>query len=73
MYPTRVNLVGPYVQSVRLADVFVLGPAMILLAMTAPKANPALRWFIGLSGVGTIGFNAYNWWQVAQQQSPMVR
>lgn len=62
-----VNLIGPGVQSVRLIDVFVLGPAMVGLAVTARSAPLWLRLFVGGSGIATSIFNGYNWYKVQQR------
>ena len=52
-------------QSVRLFDVFVLGPAMVY-AGTRLKNTPNLAALLALSGVGTILFNGANYVRIEQ-------
>lgn len=47
------------VQTVRLIDVFFIGPAMILAASYPMPA--ALKWSMAGLGIATIVYNAYNY------------
>lgn len=45
---------------IRLIDVFVLGPAMMIAARKAQDLSPRHRQFLHLAGLGTILFNGLN-------------
>ena len=48
---------GEFFQTVRLSDVFLLGPFMLWFAISADKMPDWARVTMGLSGVATIVFN----------------
>ena len=48
-------------QQVRLIDVFLLGPAMVYVALQAKKAPPLIRGFVAVSGVATTFYNGINY------------
>jgi hypothetical protein len=48
-------------QSVRLLDVAVIGPVMILAALALPKERRALALTLAVFGVGTVAYNASNY------------
>ena len=52
-------------QTIRLLDVFVFGPVMILAATKLPGENLALA--LAVIGVGTIVFNGVNYLEVRNQ------
>ena len=47
-------------QAIRVADVLLIGPAMIWAGAMIQEDRPALGWFLMASGVGTIVYNARN-------------
>lgn len=53
-------------QSVRLVDVFVLGPACLAVAYGLPMRSPLARAFWALAGIGTIYYNARNFLAVQE-------
>lgn len=50
----------PKVQVIRAIDLFVMGPAMIWIGATHPRAPTWLKAFIVVSGIGTSVFNGAN-------------
>ena len=62
--PTRAHEAACQAQLVRLIDVFLLGPAMVVIALEAEDQPSWLRWFIGISGVCTTAFNGYNYLRI---------
>jgi hypothetical protein len=48
-------------QTIRLLDVFVLGPFMVWYAMQSRDMPNAARWALGIAGVLTITYNANNY------------
>jgi len=48
-------------QNVRLIDVFVLGPAMISVALASNRVPTYLRIIVGIGGLLTIVFNGLNY------------
>lgn len=48
-------------QTIRLIDVFLLGPAMVVAGMRLASSSPILGPFIVVSGVLTIGYNGRNY------------
>lgn len=52
-------------QPVRVMDVFILGPAMVL--SSACITNPLLRAVILIGGMGTIAYNAVNYAKVRRR------
>jgi hypothetical protein len=48
-------------QTVRLYDVFLLGPAMLLAGLALRQSRPALGTFIAVNGVLTSAYNGYNY------------
>lgn len=53
-------------QTVRLVDVFLLGPACLAVAYGLPMKSPLARAFWAVAGVGTIYYNARNYIAVQQ-------
>lgn len=48
-------------QTVRLWDVFAVGPGMIAIATQARQSPEWLRLFIAAAGIATILYNGSNW------------
>lgn len=48
-------------QTIRLLDVFLLGPLMIAVAQRAQNISEWQRAALALSGVATIVYNGVNW------------
>jgi len=48
-------------QTVRLIDVFVLGPACLAVACGVPMKSKLARAFWAIAGIGTIYYNARNY------------
>lgn len=53
-------------QTVRLIDVFLLGPACLAVAYGLPMKSPRARAFWAVAGIGTIYYNARNYLAVQQ-------
>lgn len=56
-------------QHVRLLDIYVLGPAMVLAGIGVYKKSPLLGLFVAVSGAGTTIFNAINYGRVKERQA----
>jgi hypothetical protein len=52
-------------QPVRIMDVFVLGPAMVL--STGYISDPVLRAVMMVGGIGTIAYNASNYFAIKRR------
>lgn len=48
-------------QTIRLVDVFLLGPLMIAIAQKASGISDAERSALALTGLATIVYNGVNW------------
>lgn len=48
-------------QNVRLFDMFILSPAMIVTGVNAKGINQILKTFMVLSGIGTFFYNRYHY------------
>lgn len=48
-------------QTIRLLDVFAIGPAMVFIGAKAKNVHPAIRGFVAFSGVATIIYNGQNY------------
>lgn len=48
-------------QTIRLLDVVLFGPIMIVAAAKLPKQNRLLAWSLGIVGAGTIAYNGRNY------------
>ena len=48
-------------QWIRLADVFVIGPLMVMGGVSLTRKHPILGVVLGALGFGTIWFNGRNW------------
>jgi len=57
-------------QSVRLLDIFVLGPAMIYLATRARPLSAQERTLLLVTGVGTVAYNWSNWNETRKANKP---
>lgn len=55
------------VQTVRLFDVFVLGPVMVYAAVMAKGLHPVIRGVLGASGVMTVLYNGGRYADVQAQ------
>ena len=55
-------------QSVRLLDVFVLGPLMVYAATKLPKRSRPLAYALGFFGVTTVLYNAKNYAEIAARR-----
>ena len=55
-------------QSVRLADVFVIGPLMWWGGMQLRDEYPTQGSLLALLGVGTVIYNGRNWWLKQQSE-----
>lgn len=55
-------------QTVRLWDVFIIGPTMIWGATKLPKGNDLLAYALGAFGVATIVYNYINYERIEQQR-----
>ncbi len=54
-------------QGIRLFDVFVLGPLMVVAGVTLARSDAkALGTFIGVAGLATIGYNARNYGRIEE-------
>jgi hypothetical protein len=53
-------------QWIRVADVLLIGPLMIAGGVALTRNRPLWGIVLGTLGVGTIAFNARNWWWVEQ-------
>lgn len=51
-------------QTVRAADVFVIGPVMVLGGVKLFREHPILGGTLVLLGISTVAYNARNWWLV---------
>lgn len=49
------------IQTIRLVDVFLIGPAMMYVAATASGIPEPLRWFLAFSGIMTVIYNGNNY------------
>ena len=59
-------------QTVRLWDVFIVGPVMIWGATQLPKNNELLAFSLGTFGVATIVYNFINWQRIEQERKNEV-
>ena len=57
----------PKTQLVRLLDVSVVGPVMILAAWVLPKTYRSLAIALGALGTLTVGYNARNYLSIRQR------
>ena len=48
-------------QTIRLIDVFAIGPAMVYVGAKAKNVHPVIRGFVAFSGVATIVYNGQNY------------
>lgn len=55
-------------QTVRLWDVWVIGPVMVCAALRLPKQDRTLAWLLGAFGVGTVVYNARNYRRIAEKE-----
>lgn len=53
-------------QSIRLADVLIIGPVMVWGGWKLRKDNPLLGQTLLLAGIGTVLYNGYNYRRVQQ-------
>lgn len=51
-------------QWVRALDVFVIGPLMVAGGMSLTQKSPFWGVVLGAIGIGTMTYNARNWWLV---------
>lgn len=63
----RWSCADPRTQAVRVADVALVGPAMITAALLLPRKHRWLALPLGAMGVLTIGYNARNYGIVARR------
>lgn len=49
------------IQTIRLIDVFLIGPAMMYVAATAQGIPGTLRWFLAFTGLMTVVYNGHNY------------
>lgn len=74
--PNYVCMQRPYeikAQWIRLADVALIGPLMFVGGVSLSKDRPFWGVLLGALGLGTMAFNARNFWLVYQadrQQNP---
>jgi hypothetical protein len=54
-------------QLVRIADVFLIGPAMVAGGLELTDTRPRLGWFLVASGVATVVYNARNYLRIARR------
>jgi len=59
-------------QTVRLLDVFVIGPVMIWAGWKLTEQYPARGQFLAVSGAATIFYNGYNYLQVERRTLPQL-
>jgi len=72
-YPGYVVPERGEVQLVRLIDVFILGPAMLYIAVYSKNVNILVRSFVGFSGAMTMIYNGLRYLQVEKmKRSPYV-
>jgi hypothetical protein len=57
----------PKAQSVRLADVFLIGPLMIWGGWRLAQQYPLRGQFLAVSGAATICYNGYNYARLRKQ------
>lgn len=56
-------------QSIRLADVFFIGPVMVVGGVVlARKSNPFLGFVLAALGVGTVGYNYRNYLEIERRR-----
>ena len=55
-------------QWVRVADVVLIGPLMVAGGVSLTRKHPLWGVLLGALGVGTVVYNARNWWWVRQAQ-----
>ena len=56
-------------QTVRLWDVWFIGPVIIVSALRLPQKDRPLDWLLGALGVGTVVYNAMNYRRVEQLEA----
>lgn len=72
-YPGYIVPERGEVQWVRLIDVFILGPAMLYIAIRSKNVSVLVRSFIGFSGAMTMLYNGLRFLQVEKmKRSPYV-
>lgn len=49
------------IQTIRLIDVFLIGPAMMYVAVTAQGIPGTLRWFLAFTGLMTVIYNGHKY------------
>ena len=54
-------------QWIRLADVWIIGPTLILASYRLPQEHQVLKKSLLVFGIGTIGYNWRNWSRVRRQ------
>jgi hypothetical protein len=54
-------------QWIRLADVFLVGPLMIVGGVALHRRSAWAGWTLGLLGVGTIALNGFNYLMLGQR------
>lgn len=57
-------------QAVRVLDVIVLGPLLMLMASRTRRLTPIERGALWWIGLGTVLYNAGNWWRIAHEDGP---
>ena len=56
-------------QTVRLWDVWFIGPVIIVSALRLPEKDRPLAWLLGALGVGTVVYNGLNYRRVEQLEA----
>ena len=59
-------------QQVRLGDVFILGPGLILLGMKKTKLTAGERFFLITTGIGTVVYNLHNYYQEERRKTYLL-
>lgn len=70
--PARLNQVAK-TQVVRVLDVVLVGPLMILGGERMKSAYPIAGNLLSFFGVSTIVYNARNWWMVSRASKSELR
>ena len=74
MINTPTNLCAPVgkTQRIRLGDIFLLGPAMILLGLKKKPLSAGEKLFLITTGIGTVIYNFHNYVQEDRRQAALM-